>query len=319
MSKSKAPALETFIALVCGLFLTSSCSPIKPGGGSSAEAQSTGATENSNGSAANNSSDDSNDNSDLGSDTQVGDGEGSADDNAVAQNSSNSQDLAERYNFAAVCGPLFGMGGGAEGAREAVLSNEGGDAPAAEAPADAGPSAGGCLEGPDISSFRAVQAFSEFDQRKANCVAANGFWDPRGEDSDNPGENGECFDVSASSAGLFCDFSELENQMSDVFGIDGFIEGYQNLGWQVEQCVFSPTGPYLTLSTVVIDQTQDQAFLISKVAFLESISTVCDGKSGGVCDQVEDDPNAEVLFVSAPLTISSKTVADFNAFIAEDE
>lgn len=288
-----------------------SCSPIKPGGGSSTEVNSAGAK-------VEDSGNDSESNDKLGEDSQEEESDDAITGNGSIPSSQSSNDtaLTERYNFAAVCGPLFGMSNDEAGPREGVLTND--EEGVAEDDSSQSPSSSNasCLEGPSISSFQAVQAFAEYDQRKADCVAADGFWDSRGDDSNNPGETGECFDVEASSSGLFCDFKELDAKMGDVFGIQGFIEGYQHLGWQVEQCVFSPSGPYLTLSTVVVDKNQNLAHLISKVAFLESISVVCEGKSGGVCDQI-DDPNAEVLFVSAPLTIRSKTVDELNQILAK--
>ena len=302
MSNRKAPALEAVIVLFCGLFMAISCSPIKPGESSStSEVNATG-----------NDNTNNNGNDDLGVNSGGASGQGSTGNEASGtgnQVTSNDASLTERYNFAAVCGPLFGMASGEGGSREGVLSSEGGAPTSSSAPTGEA----GCLEGPSISSFKAVQAFAEYSKEKLDCINAKGFWDPRISAPDNP-----CFEgLDAYESSTYCNFSDLENKMSDVFGIDGFIEGYRNLGWQVEQCVFSPSGPYLTLSTVVIDQTQDRAHLISKVAFLESISVVCEGKSGGVCDQVANDPNAEVLFVSAPLTISTKSVADFNAIIGE--
>lgn len=315
MLNQKEPAFEAIIGLFCALFLAISCSPIKPGEGGSAAATASDTSNKGDDSMQGNARSGSQSGT---SGTADADNQESANIDSSLPTNQNSGDaeLTQRYNFAAVCGPLFGKSNDESGSREAVLTNE-------ETEASVETTTSGeaeCLEGPSISSFRAVQAFTEYDQRKAACLADNGFWDPRGEDLET-GEKGECFGLGAPdevSSDLFCAFDYVENQMSGVFGIDGFIEGYQNLGWQIEQCVFSPSGPYLTLSTVVIDKAESLAHKVCKVAFLEKISVVCDGKSGGVCEQAESNPNAEVLFLSAPVICSnSKTVAELEEVLAQ--
>ena len=108
---------EAISALLLGLILTISCSPIKPGGGSSTEAKSSAA-----GSKGNNSDSGNNEganetpseNKEGGEDATTATGENSL----PSSQNSNDTALTERYNFAAVCGPLFGMSNDDSGLRE---------------------------------------------------------------------------------------------------------------------------------------------------------------------------------------------------------
>ena len=196
-----------------------------------------------------------------------------------------------KYGFALVCETLYG----ADKNEETLVVSTSGDSADTTVTEQSAATDGEdvkavqCIEGPDVSTLEAWNLFSGvLRSEMVECQSKDHFWDHTGE--------GSCVDVEELT--LDCPYKNMVSELSGVKDIASTFEGYEGMGWRIEQCGRKGNRYWLNLSTVIAVEGKHKYIL--KTVRIDQLGEVCKGRSGGVCAEAAAKPETEVLFISSP-------------------